>query len=175
MPNWAYTTMHVEGTPANVRAFHARFCRKRENMKSLTGTWQDTDREYVDHVDDEPVISMWNIIEPEDKERYFRIISSDDPEHSAHPDNWYQWNCRNWGTKWDMIDAKFDDSDIAGDFGTIVYEYATAWGPPIEFMKTASEMFPVLIRFEGVEEGGYKYLGTCDKGAVWYDEHPMYK
>ena len=41
-------------------------------------------------------------------------------------DDWYDWRCENWGTKWNSIEAKvtrlYDDS--------ITYEFDTAWDCP---------------------------------------------
>ena len=50
--------------------------------------------------------------------------------------DWYDWRCRNWGTKWNAYDiAAFDE-----DSDTITFE--TAWSAPHPILEKLSQMFP---------------------------------
>ena len=40
--------------------------------------------------------------------------------------DWYDWNCDNWGTKWDRCDLEIIDNDK----NSICMRFETAWGPP---------------------------------------------
>ena len=55
----------------------------------------------------------------------------------AEIEDWYDWHCENWGTKWNSVDARLDDfSDC------LEYCFDTAWGPCEPVIKTLAEMFP---------------------------------
>ena len=58
--------------------------------------------------------------------------------------NWYQWRCRNWGTKWNCLETK-----RVGD--TLFFE--TAWYVPIPLLKEWSALFPeITFIVEAVED-----------------------
>ena len=46
--------------------------------------------------------------------------------------HWYDWNIRNWGTKWNAYDASISDnlSDESVKSYYIKYEFSTAWSGP---------------------------------------------
>ncbi len=50
--------------------------------------------------------------------------------------NWYEWQCINWGVKWDAGESAFykekDDWMIT---------FQTPWGPPVEFVQALSKEF----------------------------------
>ena len=101
-------------------------------------------------------------------------------------DNWYDWACANWGTKWGAYDAgEWKDNSIF---------YQTAWSPASEFLLKASVLFPsVHFKHSYADEGG-GFLGweeifkgkvvqsmemdwECPEGVelrkelgVWYDD-----
>lgn len=52
-------------------------------------------------------------------------------------DNWYAWNCNNWGTKWDVSDGDFTlEEDKLSGTGS----FDTAWSPPIQAYEKLTEM-----------------------------------
>lgn len=66
--------------------------------------------------------------------------------------DWYEWNCANWGTKWDRYEFKLRQ---VGDEGMIM-TFDTAWVPPCELFKYLAETYhDVWIRCDWEEEGGY--------------------
>jgi hypothetical protein len=52
--------------------------------------------------------------------------------------NWYDWSCANWGTKWNA--ANHTDEPVAE--GTTSTRFDTAWSYPEPAMQRLSEMFP---------------------------------
>ena len=66
-------------------------------------------------------------------------------------DNWYDWSCDNWGTKWDTNEVRFhryNDTEL-------VYEFDTAWCPPEGIYQELVKQFPKLeFNLEWHEEGG---------------------
>jgi hypothetical protein len=92
-------------------------------------------------------------IEAHDNFDFERIIPSPDGllrggltmEDRKHP-NWHDWNCANWGTKWNSYDYKQDDK------GRVYFD--TAWSPPTEVIRKLSAMFPnIRIMHEYFDEG----------------------
>ena len=55
--------------------------------------------------------------------------------------HWYDWNIRNWGTKWNAYDASVSDnlSDESVKSYYIKYEFNTAWSPPEGIMKALAK------------------------------------
>ncbi|HLM84190.1 MAG TPA: hypothetical protein VK254_03200 [Candidatus Bathyarchaeia archaeon] len=72
-------------------------------------------------------------------------------------DNWYDWHCENWGTKWDAVRTKL----IANKKNELAYHFDTAWAPPIAWLRTASKKFPSLkLVLDCTEEMG-NFVGTA--------------
>lgn len=46
--------------------------------------------------------------------------------------DWYEWNIKNWGTKWGTYDTKVHE--MGGDGSPVLIEFQSAWGPPTEEM-----------------------------------------
>lgn len=89
--------------------------------------------------------------------------------------DWYDWNCNNWGTKWDFNLENIDRPDP----NTVTAAFDTAWAPPIEaYVKLCAMGFEIeamyyepgmcfVGKFEGNEEDYtddyYEYSGeTAD-------------
>ena len=47
-------------------------------------------------------------------------------------DNWYDWHCNYWGTKWD-VDVQDNGYDSSGDETYINLSFDSAWSPPTEW------------------------------------------
>lgn len=52
-------------------------------------------------------------------------------------DNWYDWNCQNFGTKWNSYDHYCMESGTETQFG-----FQTAWAHPFPIMEKLSNLFP---------------------------------
>ena len=85
--------------------------------------------------------------------QYFR------PRPEKYDNDWYDWNLKNWGTKWDACDTHI--SEIHKDKIVIMFE--SAWAPPTElyeymhrslFQFKASYSEP-MMGFAGVFENGF--------------------
>ena len=61
------------------------------------------------------------------------------PRPKEEDKNWYDWNRKNWGTKWD-IEAMTDDEDATW----MEIEFDTAWAPPSEVYLHMYKNFPNL-------------------------------
>lgn len=65
--------------------------------------------------------------------------------------NWLDWREDNWGTKWDvsydMVSCEYDagfDQIVGSTDLSVVYEFPTAWGPPIGIYLELKKRYPDL-------------------------------
>jgi hypothetical protein len=57
--------------------------------------------------------------------------------------NWYDWACKNWGTKWNSY--LFSSMPFLENSSTrLEFQFCTAWSPPIFVIKKLIEMYPTL-------------------------------
>ena len=165
MPNWVYNTLWVQGDEVTVTAL-------REKMNSPFETehysWDGT----VDKkVYSNPVFAFWNIVKPDNLDRYLVTIGTG-TGNQDDPDNWYNWNTRNWGTKWDVASSPNTTCEVTDD-GALLYKFETAWCPPMEALLLLSSQFPTLrfdYRYE--EEQGWGATGEFVGGV--YRETSMW-
>jgi len=62
-------------------------------------------------------------------------LEIDYTEKYGAPD-WYTWNIKNWGTKWD-IGEEIKPQSI--EVNSVTFGFDSAWSPPIEFYKHMAE------------------------------------
>ena len=183
MPNWVFNSLVVSGEQSALdkmveqlnQPFEKHFPDSKFNQE--TKEWEKTPDVQVY---DNPVFAFWNIVKPTDLDAYYETdvfkgsknIKPNDNEsfmaefvRSMREDqDWYHWNCRNWGTKWDVavVNGK-DYSDTimtVNDDGSVMYHFQTAWSPVGEVLMKLSEMYPTLeFDYEYEEEQGWG--GTC--------------
>ncbi len=86
------------------------------------------------------------------------------PMPKTEKDNWYNWRCENWGTKWDACDSDIYDED--SDY--ICINFNTAWSPPTFWMLAATKKYPLLDFSNKVDEEGNFFAGwvLAKKGRV---------
>jgi hypothetical protein len=54
-------------------------------------------------------------------------------------DNWYDWSCANWGSKWNSC----RESEIEYNRGEVLeYEFNTAWSMPEQIFAALSKKYP---------------------------------
>jgi len=84
--------------------------------------------------------------------------------------DWYEWNCQNWGTKWNAADTKV--TTVGNGSGAITLHFDTAWSIPWPIYETLAERFP-LLTIEGeivelmMEFGGHI---RCHGGDIEYED-----
>lgn len=70
--------------------------------------------------------------------------------------DWYEWCCKNWGTKWNAHNTEVPDIDKAE-----VY-FDTAWSRPMPVLQKLSEMYPDnSFKYEYAEEQAGYFAGEC--------------
>ena len=72
--------------------------------------------------------------------------------------DWYDWNCNNWGTKWDFALDCVENPDA----NTVTASFDTAWSPPIEAYNKLMELGFEIEAF--YYEPGMQYVGKWVDG-----------
>lgn len=167
MPNWFYFDLTVEGPTKDV----GQFCKD----VSGTETYVENDEEKEVHIDfdfnkiiPQPDNIMKGPLSLGDREKY---------DEMGIP-NWYDWNCANWGTKWNarvdrVWDADYNENEM---FSSTTYNMRTAWNFPAPVINKMMEMYPNLtFRIQGFEESdSYGVYIDTDKDEYIVDSDPRY-
>jgi len=84
------------------------------------------------------------------------------------PDNWPEWNCQHWGTKWDVKLPQTKVAEYLHGQTTIELSFDTAWAPPTAFYEHMESLgFTVSADYY---EPGWPFCGTYHCGEnVHYD------
>lgn len=155
MPNWVYNYLDIAGSKEDISAIkqqlNAPFTRTHENYNMETSKMETKEYTFTN-----PVFSFWNIIKPTDLDAYAL-----QPDHSKDPfdgsgDDWYNWNVRNWGTKWDVSvsdDEEYPETEMYQEGEDVLgYKFNTAWSPPIPAIAHLSTLYPNLTFTLSYEE-----------------------
>jgi hypothetical protein len=174
MPNWVYNGLTIEGNPESVKSLITQmnkpFTRVHDSWDVSTNTFMKKNTLYPN-----PVFAFHNIY------NHTQAGISDD-EYTKQPDNslplqealkfegnhWYDFNVREWGTKWDVAVSSEDKSpntymeDTAnGDNHVVYYNFETAWSRPMTALIKLSNQYPdLLFTLSYEEETGWG--GECE-------------
>lgn len=153
MPNWVYNGLTIEGNPEQVKSLieqmNTPFVDSIEPLGDLS--FGIKERKYSN-----PILSFRNIIAPTDLVAYKK-----QPEFKAEGEqnDWYSWNVRNWGVKWDVAVADEDnypttnmEEAVNGENHVVHYNFETAWGVPQPAIKLLSSQYPDLLFTLSFEE-----------------------
>ena len=161
MPNWVFNDLHIEGSADAIQKVKAQL--------NAPYTRNNSDGEIVSYSN--PVISFLNIVRPpEDKmDEYEGVHGYKDGEKQGESEyNWYNFNNREWGTKWDVAvydSEKHSDTHLIHEEETkLHYYFQTAWSPPLPVIEALSLQHPELeitLRYE--EEQGWG-------GEIYWDK-----
>ncbi len=84
--------------------------------------------------------------------------------------NWYDWRLHNWGTKWDIDAHLVEESE-----NMLIYEFESPWGPPGNWLRKVSLMFPWLSFELYYKEPGMCFQGTMvAKESIFIDQEEDY-
>jgi len=175
MPNWVYNGLTIEGSPELINDL-VRQMNKPFVMLHDSWNMETKQMEVKQYTYPNPVFAFHNIWN-------HRQEGISDLEYSAQPksselpvDNgkwwedtqrlaetdksWYNWNIRNWGTKWDVAvnaDDKYPETYIEGptpngDNLVVYYNFNTAWSPPFPAIAKLSSQYPTLLLTHSYEE-----------------------
>jgi hypothetical protein len=173
MPNWCYNSLTIEGSAEDISAIKKQlnqpFQRQHDQWNMET-----KQMELVDTLYPNPVFAFWNIIKPTNLEAYNKQADHSLPmqeQLAFSGDNWYDWNVRNWGTKWDVAvswNDEYPETELMEeDENNLAYRFNTAWSPPTPAIQKLSEQYPnCLFNLSFEEETGWggEYEYTAGEG-----------
>ena len=157
MPNWVYNGLTVEGNPESVKKMmdqlNQPFTVVHDSWDVSTNTFMKKNTLYPN-----PVFAFWNIVKPTDLDAYHNQPKHGQPFDTSG-DDWYNWNLRNWGTKWDVAVSSTDnlpntymEETANGDNHVVYYNFETAWGVPDKALVNLSSQYPDLLFTLSYEE-----------------------
>ncbi len=117
MPNWCENTLKISGE-----------LNKLENFYLENRNYDNEKNEELDFLKSVPM--------PENVLQGNLSLQ----ERQLNPNNWYDWNITNLGTKWNVSDAYYTKNE-----NEIIYEFLTAWSPPTSWLEKTADKYPNLI------------------------------
>ena len=81
--------------------------------------------------------------------------------------NWYDWCVNNWGTKWnaggdnDAMQVDYDED--VGNQGIALFQFDTAWAPPLGVLEKLMETHPELSIECRYHEPGVGFFWCVDR------------
>jgi hypothetical protein len=166
MPNWVFNGLTIEGNPEQINKLVEQM---NEPFKKVADNWnpETHDMEVKLYTYPNPVFAFHNIYNHKNDgvtdEEYLAQPPRDLPieeQMKFNTNDWYSWNVRNWGTKWDVAvdpDNKYPDTYIEGPTPNgenlvVYYNFNTAWSPPLPAIQKLSDLFPTLLFTLSYEE-----------------------
>jgi len=170
MPNWCFNTLTIQGPKEQVDSIKAKLNEPFQRQHDQWNT-ETQKMEIKDYFYNNPVFAFWNIYNPV-QDGISNEVYLGQPDHTIpfaeqmqfKTNDWYSWNVRNWGTKWDVAvgdEDKYPDTELLehmdrGEDQWVIYKFNTAWSPPAPAMEKLSALVPncvVTLSFE--EETGW--------------------
>ena len=175
MPNWVFNGLTIEGSPEQVTKLVEQM---NQPFKKIADNWNPETKEMEVKLFTypNPVFAFHNIYNHEQagisNEDYIR-----QPDHTLpiaeammfKGNHWYDFNVREWGTKWDVAvspDDKYPDTYLEGPTPNgenlvVYYNMNTAWSPPFPAIEKLSAQYPsLLFTLSYEEETGWG--GECE-------------
>lgn len=144
MPNWSSNDLIVTGPNTELQRFKKQAAEYKETEEPPLPP-EATTKEIAERLADEMT---------QEEHKHVLTFTAFHPM-PKHEKNWYDWNCENWGTKWDASDA----SIVKETSRSIQYYFDTAWAPPIPIIEKMSKQFPKLKFTLKFYEGGMGFQG----------------
>ena len=158
MPNWCSNTVLIKG--------------QKEEIRNLTVFLTDDESEFSFQKIDPCPEALNQASAPNRSEQNAAFNTK---KYGA-PD-WYSWRVKNWGTKWNSDGASVEIQE-ADDEDTLIaiYNFSTAWSPPIPIYQKLAKMFPntnIFVNYDesGVDFSGWRsYKNGEETRAIEYDQ-----
>jgi hypothetical protein len=166
MPNWVFNGLTIEGNPSEVNDLVAQLNRP---FKKVADNWnlETHEMEKKLYTYPNPVFAFHNIYN-HIEDGVSDEVYEGQPDHTLpiqeamqfKTNDWYSWNVRNWGTKWDVAvgaDDKYPDTNTEGPVPNgenlvVHYNFNTAWSPPHPAIAKLSSQYPTLLFTLSYEE-----------------------
>jgi hypothetical protein len=166
MPNWVFNGLTVEGNPALINTLVAQlnkpFTQVHDSWNIESGQMQKKQTTYPN-----PVFAFYNIYNHLQagitEYEYLQQSPRDIPfeeQMLCKTNDWYSFNVREWGTKWDVAVSSDDEHPETymegptenGENLVVYYNFNTAWSPPFPALEKLSAQYPALLFTLSYEE-----------------------
>ena len=183
MPNWVFNGLTIEGKPESITKLAEQL---NQPFKMVHDLWNmethQQEKKLITYPN--PVFAFWNIIKPTDIEAYqnqpnYKANASIEDMMKHDGDDWYNWNLRNWGVKWDVAVSNNDESPETymegpvqnGENLVVYYNFNTAWGLAMPALTNLSSQYPdLLLTLSYEEETGWGGELELLRGELISDE-----
>ena len=161
MPNWCFNEWDLSGKPEAVEKAESELLDINDNVDfnqlvPMPELLRKTSRVYnaegaklyiLDDENDQLSDSKRRPATPEELKELARVGDG--------YDDWYDWACAKWGTKWNGSSTKVIRSDYRSrDFASVYIEFNTAWGPPKGVIEAMAEKCKELgVQFSARSHG----------------------
>ncbi len=188
MPNWSYNSLKVTGSKEEMIEFYQKSIKTNEEgnesfsfnnlipmpekiRNTISPSSSAVGRKWIN----EDLASKRNdklsdVLNEDNNHPDLIPVENNTPEKCTQlikefgADNWYDWNIKNYGTKWNATDTDFTKSETE-----FCSNFDTAWSPPSVFIEKIIKMFPNLdIRLI------YDLEGSNDCGILYSEDGEMY-
>lgn len=169
MPNWCNNYVEITGNISELKKDILSIKDKQEHnfFSSLVGNGYVIFEGY-DHYKNIPLYQVIGKVNDYTGEWHENREDAEKEMNEQYDKNWYDTNCENWGTKWDIS----TDEAINGIYDEeITLSFLSAWSPPINFCKLLSGKYKVNVLIS-YSEGGCDFAGlaTFENGVILDDE-----
>jgi len=142
MPNWCHNKLTIAGPEADVRSFKEKAAGRCPWMKP-----EETEEEALNF--------------------HSLIPVPDEVLKAGYEAAGYDWERTNWGCKWGA-----ENPMLLDEGGTcLIYEFDTAWSPPMEFLQSVSKQWSNLTLILEYEEPGVGFKGLAKFQAEIHEDH----
>ena len=165
MPNWVFNGLTIEGNPEQVKKLMKQMNKPFKSPVQTIGLG-DLSFAVKSVLYPNPIFAFHNIYS-------YLDAGITDEEYVGQPprtedfkdwlkfetNDWYNFNNREWGTKWDVAvshDEEYPDTymedTVNGENHVVYYNFNTAWSVPVPALKKLSAQYPTLLMTLSYEE-----------------------
>ena len=198
MPNWASSTVTISGDDKTIQEIKTRLSTPYQSAWNGTKDWngrtinhtvtgdflcwniikpdnldlylEKEERAFNEIVRDNKLNELDTRTDEEKQaENSMETIMGRVIEEMATGMGWYEWNCRNWGTKWETEgegNHLIDELPAIEGGTTLVYCLTSAWSPPAEALQSLAQQYPnISIGLVSIDESDcFACEGEWDNG-----------
>jgi hypothetical protein len=165
MPNWVYNGLTIEGNPEQVKSLIKQMNKPFVYSVEANGdlAYSIEKRKYVN-----PIFAFHNIYSYKDAGITDAEYHSQPPRNDGasfadfmkfESNDWYNFNNREWGVKWDVAVSEGDEYSNTnmeeaenGENYVVHYNFETAWSRPLPALQKLSAQYPTLLFTLSYEE-----------------------
>ena len=147
MPNWCTNVLTVNGGPNDISRFQDKAHDPDVGPLCLQKLYP---------MPEDPAVQLAEAKETDWWPMAENIHKGNKSQELLLRDAWWDWRVGRWGTKWDLD----DETQLTAHPGSLMYEFHSAWSPPVGVIEKAAEEFPELEFTLEYYEPGCDFAGV---------------